>query len=250
VAPDGIIDLVTALFSREHFAVLLGTGGGRFQVAQRYAGSGASDVTLGDLNGDGRLDVALAVADDDSVAVRLGGGDGSFGPPQAYASGAFPFGVSLADVNHDGKLDIAAANYDGSTVSVFLGVGDGTFGPRSRYLMGHQLSDTGTTNVDTVVVADLDRDGNLDIAAPEYEQPIVRRGRGDGTFEAQRAVSEGYFTTIGGPSPTSTPTAGPTSPSAGHARSWNSIATHSRRARHTCFSTGRGGQRHLVSSLT
>jgi hypothetical protein len=104
----------------------------------------------------------------------------------------------LADFNHDDKLDIAAANYDGSTVSVFAGVGDGTFSARTRYLMGHELSDTGTTNVDTVVVADFDRDGNLDIATPEYEQPIVRRGRGDGTFESQQAASEGGFSTIGG----------------------------------------------------
>jgi hypothetical protein len=195
---DGIVDLVSAHFSREHFVVLLGTGAGRFRIAHRYAGGRATDVAIGDLNGDGKLDVALAVANGNSVGVRLGIGDGTFGAALAYKSGSFPFGVTLADFNHDDKLDIAAANYGGSTVSVFPGIGDGTFGARSRYLMGHQESGTGTTNVDTVVVADLDRDGNLDIATPEYEQPIVRRGRGDGTFETQRAVSEGFFSSVGG----------------------------------------------------
>lgn len=195
---DEIVDLVTAHFSRNHFVVLLGMGAGRFRIAHRYAGARATDVAVGDLNVDGKLDVALALAGSDSVAVRLGAGDGTFGPTHAYKSGSFPFGVTLADFNRDDNLDIAAANYGGSTVSVFLGVGDGTFGARSRYLMGHQESGTGTTNVDTVVVADFDRDGNLDIATPEYEQPIVRRGRGDGTFEPQRAVSKGYFPTIGG----------------------------------------------------
>jgi hypothetical protein len=195
---DGIVDLVTAHFSRRDFSVLLGTGAGRFRIAHRYPGGRATDVALGDLNGDGKLDVALAVADDNSVDVRLGGGDGTFGPAHAYKSGSFPFGVTLADFNHDDKLDIAAANYGGSTVSVFLGIGDGTFGARSRYLMGHQSSGTGTTNVDTVVVADLDRDGHLDIATPEYDRPIIRRGNGDGTFQDQQPAFDGYFSTIGG----------------------------------------------------
>jgi hypothetical protein len=88
---DGIVDLVTAHFSRNHFAVLLGTGAGRFGIAHRYAGSHATDVALGDLNRDGKLDVALAAAQDDAVAVRLGAGDGAFGPPQTLQVGLIPF---------------------------------------------------------------------------------------------------------------------------------------------------------------
>ena len=43
-------------------------------------------------------------------------------------------------------------------------------------------------NLDAVVVADFDRDGHVDIAAPELFHPFVRRGLGDGTFLKQQTV--------------------------------------------------------------
>jgi hypothetical protein len=197
VSQDGVVDLVTAHASRRNeFAVLLGTGAGRFAVAHRYSGLGATDVAVGDLNRDGKPDVALAARDSNSVAVRLGLGGGSFGAAQLYKSGAGTFGVTLADLNHDEILDIAAANYDGGSFSVFLGAGDGGFGARSRYRMGWVPKFV--TDVDTVVVADFDHDGHLDIATPEFDRPMIRRGRGDGTFESQQEVSEGAASTIGG----------------------------------------------------
>jgi hypothetical protein len=120
--------------------------------------------------------------------VRLGGGDGLFGPAVAYKSGRGPFGVTLADINRDGKLDIAVANYGGGSVSLLLGSGDGAFSMRSRYKMGSFGG-----NVDTVVVDDFDRDGYLDIATPEMFGPVVRRGRGDGTFLGQRRLGQELY---------------------------------------------------------
>lgn len=180
---DGIVDLVTGHDSRNHLTVLVGEPGGRFRLTHGYTGPGATDVTLGDLNGDGTLDVTLA-SFSGSIIVRPGLGDGTFGPAQAYKSGSEPFGVRMADLNHDDKLDIAVANYGGSSASVFLGIGDGTLGPRSRYRMGTRHGG----NVDTVLVADFDRDGNPDIATPGYGSATVRRGRGDGTFGSPQKV--------------------------------------------------------------
>lgn len=68
---DGKIDLVTGSDSRRDFAVLLGTGAGRFGVAQRYSGPGVTGIALGDLDGDGNLDAVGAAS---SVVVRLGRG--------------------------------------------------------------------------------------------------------------------------------------------------------------------------------
>jgi FG-GAP-like repeat/PASTA domain len=192
---DGIVDLVTANYGADHMTVLAGQGGGRFRLTRRYTGARATDVALGDLNGDGTLDAALAASRGGSVAVRLGQHDGSFAPAVAYRSGSNPFGVTLADVDHDGKLDIAAANYGGGTVSMFSGAGDGTFRATSRYPMGDWDM---VSNVDAVVVADFDRDGNLDIATPAEAGPIVRRGRGDGVFEGQQPVSHCCFRTVAG----------------------------------------------------
>jgi hypothetical protein len=189
---DGRVDLLTANNSREEFAVLLGTGAGRFSVAHRYAGSGASDVAVGDINGDGILDVAHGTTyHTNSVAVRLGVGDGTFGPATAYRSGSDTYAVTLADLNHDDKLDVAAANYGNSSVSVLLGAGDGTLGARTRYWMGLPSDYTGLGFVDAVVVADFDRDGHSDIATPGYRKASLRRGRGDGTFLPRQRLDLG-----------------------------------------------------------
>jgi hypothetical protein len=189
---DGRVDLLTANDSRNEFAVLLGTGGGRFRVAHRYTGSGTSDVAVGDLNGDGKLDVAHATTyHSNSVAVRLGAGDGTFAPATAYRSGADTYAVTLADMNHDDELDIATANYGNSSVSVLLGAGDGTLGTRTRYGMGFPSDYTDLGFVDAIVDADFDRDGHSDVATSGYGTASVRRGRGDGTLLRRHPIELG-----------------------------------------------------------
>ena len=182
VNQDGIVDLLSAHASRKHLTVLLGRRAGGFRVAHRYRGGGAYDLAVSDLNGDGKLDVVLADSDHNAISVHLGRGDGTFTRARTYWSGWMPFGVAVADLNHDGKVDVAAANLEGVSMSVFLGAGDGSFGPRTRYPMGF----VDENYVDTILIADYDHDGHLDIATPGGA--YVRRGRGDGTFENRQTV--------------------------------------------------------------
>ena len=101
----------------------------------------------------------------------------------AYPADVQPYSVKTGDFDGDGDLDLATANYYPGTVSVWLGNGDGTFQTRSDY-------PASGFNLRSLVVADFNRDGALDLAAI-YDQVYVLPGNGDGTFQTARTFSAG-----------------------------------------------------------
>jgi hypothetical protein len=212
---DGTVDLVTAHDSRPQLAVLIGMRGNRPHFERPSAASAslpdatsgfrdpfgrangrATDVALGDVNGDDRLDVALATSPRGgaAVALRMGRGDGSFGPARAYDAGRYPAGIALADLNHDDALDIATADPNADAINVFIGTGDGRLGAARTYAMSRYVG----VDVDAVHVGDFDRDGDLDLAAYVLEGLSVRRGRGDGSFRAAHVSLDGPASVYGG----------------------------------------------------
>lgn len=120
-------------------------------------------VTVGDVNGDGYTDiVTMTYRGDRCIDLYLNnGGDGSFTHTvidnKAMTNGA----VTLGDINNDGNLDILANGWSADSavkgMAIYLGNGDGTFTktapePLFGTFEGH------------ATLADLDGDGNLDIA--------------------------------------------------------------------------------------
>ena len=120
----------------------------------------------------------------------------SFTAPVVYNSGGNgALSVAVADVNGDGKLDLVVTNEvacntcSGGWISVLLGNGDGTFQAAVRY-------STGGFSPTSVVVADVNGDGKLDLVVVANQAGCnscgavsVLLGKGDGTFQA--AVSYG-----------------------------------------------------------
>jgi uncharacterized protein (TIGR03437 family) len=197
---DGILD--SAIETATGISVNLYQVNGTFATTvYPISGLQTSSIVAVDFNGDGNLDLAVPVIPGASgqgyVAILLGRGDGTFGAPSNTAAGLYPFYLAAGDFNSDGKNDLAVTNVPATatgagSVSVLLGNGDGTFAPAVSYAVGLAPA--------TIVAADFNGDGKLDLAALDADTIIVNKlwvllGKGDGTF--QNAVSTATATSSG-----------------------------------------------------
>lgn len=174
---NGKVDVLVA--NDGSVGVLLGNGNGTFQPAVNFGSGGTvggSDaLAVADVNGDGKPDLLVAAAQTCSgcnyagvVGVLLGDGDGTFQPAVSFASGGFyARSVAVADVNGDAKSDLVVANLGGiwpdtRALGVLLGLGNGTF--QSALSL-----DSGGTFLDSVAVADLNRDGKPDVVVENVD---------------------------------------------------------------------------------
>jgi hypothetical protein len=105
--------------------------------------------------------------------------------------------LAIGDFNNDGNLDLAVVNGCGdtdctgqnATVSILLGNGDGTFQSQKEYAVG--------LSSQSIVTADFNGDGNLDLAVTNTGSGSISilLGNGDGTFQPQIAVLVGHYPT-------------------------------------------------------
>jgi len=132
-------------------------------------------VAIADLNGDGKLDIVTANPNSNNISVLLnttsnGASTPSFTGKTDFATGSSCRWVAIADLNGDGKSDIVAANYGANTVSVLLNTTpDGSTTPS---LSANTLFTTGT-NPGSVAIADVNKDGKLDIVSANYGSNTV-----------------------------------------------------------------------------
>ncbi len=159
---------------------------------------GALSAALADLDGDGDLDVVAAGYWDNEVAWYENlDGEGTFSPQRVVTNEAQRVqSVRTADLDGDGNEDLLSASFDDGKIAWYPNVdGKGTFA--SQRLVTNRLS--GAT---AVHAADLDGDGDLDVAAASYSQGIVawfENLDGDGNFGAiqiltRRAIGAEWLT--------------------------------------------------------
>ena len=146
----------------EELVVLRGDGAGNFTIAQTLK-TGVRPVAggAGLIDEDDYPDVVVVEGGAGGVSVFLGRGDGTLGDGSATATGPDPTSLALADLDRDGELDLAVANsaaFGGTaSIAILAGRGDGSFAPPVLLESGASPS--------AIVAADLDRDGDTDLAA-------------------------------------------------------------------------------------
>src|SRR5579871_1324199 len=102
----------------------------------------------------------------------------NFNAPLATGSGISPTAVAVGDFNGDGFQDLAVADggNNGNTVTILLGTGTGVFSTGKILTVG--------SDPVGLVAADLNKDGNLDLAVVNYNSGTVSvmLGNGKGDF--------------------------------------------------------------------
>jgi len=192
---DGNLDVVLALGKLD---ITLGDGqGGTLSFTQFDCGSNGVDVAVADLDADGDLDAAVRNLDLGAwsdIRVMLNDGASSF-PPPSYdtwpTSGSVSLRMAIADLDDDGVRDLVALNSYSSDLSVMRGDGAAGYLPPV-------LVPVGTVHAKDLGVADVDGDGDEDVAVLldgqfSTESAAVLLGDGAGGFSALPLLALGTF---------------------------------------------------------
>ena len=172
---DAIFGISTQNAGAGDLAVFLGNGNDTFGAEKdTFVSSSIGAMVTGDFNNDHKLDViagGIASTDDlgnpssGKVFFLAGEGNGSFGSPASIASPINPVSLAAADFNGDKNLDLVIADGGAPYVTtpiagslkVYLGEGNGSF-PTPATLAAPVF-------LQAVAIADVNKDGNLDIVA-------------------------------------------------------------------------------------
>lgn len=195
---DNKLDLITCNSADNDISLALGDGRGNFtRVPQSFpVGPSPYPFAVGDVNNDGWLDiVATATATGPSRRVQLplsraltlllADGKGGFSRHQLPLRTGEPWFAAIADLNGDHRSDIVATHHEQSALTVMIGDGRGGFTEvnGSPFDFGVSLFH--------LIIADVDRDGGMDVVATSGDSLRVLLGDRRGAFKPAASLTVG-----------------------------------------------------------
>ena len=186
---DNNLDLAIPIFfarppNGTRVSIQLGDGKGGFHAGTEFPVNNLADsVAVGHLNKDGLLDLVVAGAIPENntgnfISTYLGDGTGRFVLKNTIdlGEGRLKGEITVGDFNEDGFLDVAfPQGLDVGNGKVLLFFGDGTGGLRAGPVL------TAGLDTHTVITADFNQDGHLDLAVSNSDDATVSLFLGDGT---------------------------------------------------------------------
>ncbi len=175
---DGDLDLVGAAFGGHEIRWWRNEGGSPPAWTPMTIETGfaaASTVRAADIDGDGTMDVAGCAWTDGELVVWANGGQGVSWTRQSVATGLSEcHWVDVADLNGDGAADLLGAAADPGMVAVWIS--DGAM----PIAWTRQTIDDAFAGARSLVPADLDADGDVDLLGTALVDDDISWWRNDG----------------------------------------------------------------------